>query len=75
MPNTREPLVKGMYDLSPFTYLFRSAPFYIENCIYLTYKTSCLYKEVNGNETSTSVKVPCLNFTNGVRGREKVGQG
>jgi len=59
---TREPLMKGkaQYSWPPCTNLLRLAPFYIENIIYICYKTSYLNEEVNGTEPSPSVSVPCF---------------
>ncbi len=42
----------------PCTNSFRSAHFYIENIIYLCYKTSYLNEEVNCTEALPSVSVP-----------------
>jgi len=60
-PKTREALLKGkvLYSWPICTNLFRSAPFYIENIIYILNKTSYLNEEVNCTEPSTSVSIPC----------------
>ncbi len=38
----------------------RSDPFYIENIIYLSFKTTYLKEEVNCTEPSPSVSIPCF---------------
>jgi hypothetical protein len=57
---SREAYYKGkaQYSWPPCTYWFRSAPFYIENIIYLSYKTTCLNVVVNCIEPSRSVSIP-----------------
>ncbi len=54
---TREALLKGkaQYSWPPCPNWFVSAYFYIENIIYLFYKTSYPNEEVNGTEHSVSV--------------------
>ncbi len=56
----KETLLKGkaLYSWPPNTNLYRSAPFYIENIIYIFNKTSYLNEEVNCTEPSPSVSVP-----------------
>ncbi len=52
----RETLLKGkaQYSSPPCTNLFRSAPFCIENVIYILNKTRYLNEEVNCTEPSPS---------------------
>ncbi len=59
---TREVLFKGMaqYRWPPSTNLLRTAPFLIDNIIYLCYKTSYLNEEVNCTDPSPSVSIPCM---------------
>ncbi len=51
---TKEVLLKGkaQYSWPPCTNQFWSSPFYIENIINLSYKTSYLNEEVNCTEPS-----------------------
>ncbi len=42
--------------------MFRSAPFYIENIIYIFIKTRNLNEEVNRTEPSPSVSIPWFNY-------------
>jgi len=60
--SARKPLQKGKvhYSWPPCTNLFRSAPFYIENIIYIFNKTSYLNEEFNRTEPSHSVSIPRL---------------
>jgi hypothetical protein len=63
---TSETLLKGkaQYSWPPCTNLFISAPFYIENSIYIFNKTSYLNEEVNCTEPSPSVSNPWLHLKN-----------
>jgi len=54
--STKETLLNG----KAYTNLFRLAPFYTENIIYIFSKTSYLNEEVNGTEPSPSVSIPLL---------------
>jgi len=49
---------KVLYSWPPWTNSFRSAHFYIENTIYLCYKTSYLNEEFNYIEPSPTISVP-----------------
>jgi hypothetical protein len=58
----KETLLKGkaQYSWPPCTNLFRSAPFYIENIIYIFNKTSYLNEEVNCTKPSPQLAFPGL---------------
>jgi hypothetical protein len=68
----RKPLVNGKvkYDWPPCINKFRSVAFYSENIIYLWYKTSYLYEEVNCTEPSLSISVPWVGGVQEVPGTE-----
>ncbi len=58
---TGEALQKGKakYSWPPCANQFRSAASYIENVIYIYYKTSRLNKEFNFTESFPLIRVPC----------------
>jgi len=61
--DARKPNWRGrhQYSWTPRTNKFRPTAFYIEDIIYLIFKTSYVSEEVNSTESSSlSVSVPCL---------------